>query len=188
VDIFILIVVITWGLFWVYWFISAWMTRSPVKRRQSRRSWIFVMLLAGLLILFLSTSEPGFLERRVIPDGSVIGLMGTLITLLGLGFAVWARVHLGKNWSSLPAIRMDHTLIRTGPYSLVRHPIYTGLLSGIAGTVIILGEPMGLIALILVFVVSLGKIHLEEKYLEEEFGEDYTRYKKEVPALIPFLV
>jgi protein-S-isoprenylcysteine O-methyltransferase Ste14 len=146
------------------------------------------MLLVGILILILSASAPGFLVRRAIPDGLVIGLIGTIITLLGLGFAVWARVHLGKNWSSLPAIRMDHTLIRTGPYSRVRHPIYTGLLFGVAGTAFIMGEPLGLIALILILVVSLGKIRLEEKYLEEEFGEDYARYKKEVPALIPFLV
>ena len=106
----------------------------------------------------------------------------------GLSFAVWARVHLGKYWSSMPAIKMDHKLIRTGPYNLVRHPIYTGILFGIAGTAIIIGEPLGLIAFILILVVYLWKIRMEEKYLQEEFGEDYVRYKKEVPALIPLLV
>jgi protein-S-isoprenylcysteine O-methyltransferase Ste14 len=111
-----------------------------------------------------------------------------IITLLGLGFAVWARVHLGKYWSSMPAIRVDHKLIRTGPYNLVRHPIYTGILFGVAGTAIIIGEPLGLIAFFLILVVYLWKIRMEEKYLQEEFGEDYARYKKEVPALIPLLV
>jgi protein-S-isoprenylcysteine O-methyltransferase Ste14 len=114
-------------------------------------------------------------------------MSGLILTLLGVGFAVWARVYLGKNWSSMPAIKVDHKLIRTGPYSLVRHPIYTGILFGIAGTAIIIGEPVVLIAFLLILVISLWKIQMEEKYLQEEFGEDYTRYKKEVPALIPFV-
>jgi protein-S-isoprenylcysteine O-methyltransferase Ste14 len=188
VDIFLLIAALVWAFFWVYWVIAAWMTRSPLKRRQSRWSWILVMLLCGFWILYSSASAPGFLIQRAIPDSLVIGLSGTIITLLGLGFAVWARVHIGKNWSSMPAIRVDHTLIRTGPYSLVRHPIYTGILFGIVGTAIIIGDPLGLIVFFLILVVYLWKIRMEEMYLQEEFGEDYARYKKEVPALIPLLV
>jgi protein-S-isoprenylcysteine O-methyltransferase Ste14 len=139
-------------------------------------------------VLYSSGRAPGFLVQRAIPDVLAVGLTGTIITLLGLCFAVWARVHLGRNWSSMPAIRVDHKLIRTGPYSIVRHPIYTGILFAIAGTAIIIGEPLGLIAFFLILVVYLWKIRMEEKYLQEEFGEDYAQYKKEVPALIPFLV
>jgi len=188
VDIFLLTVAMAWAFFWVYWFISASMTHSPLKRRQSRRSLFLAMLVGGFLVLFLSAPTAGFLVRRAIPYGVVTGMSGTIMTLLGLGFAVWARVHLGKNWSSMPAIRLNHTLIRTGPYSLVRHPIYTGLLFGVAGTVIIIGEPLGLIALTLMLGICVWKIRMEEKFLQEEFGEDYARYKKEVPALIPHLV
>jgi protein-S-isoprenylcysteine O-methyltransferase Ste14 len=188
VDIFLLIAALIWVFFWVYWFISAWMTRSPLKRRQSRGSLILVVLVCGFWILYSVSSKTDFLIQKAIPDSLVIGLSGTIITLLGVGFAVWARVHLGKYWSSMPAIRVNHKLIRTGPYSLLRHPIYTGLLCGIGGTAIIIGEPVGLIAFFLILVVFLWKIRIEEKYLQEEFGDDYARYKKEVPALIPLLV
>jgi protein-S-isoprenylcysteine O-methyltransferase Ste14 len=188
VDIFLLIVALVWVFFWVYWFISAWITRSPMKRQQSRGSWILIVMFCGFWILYSSASAPDFLIQRAIPDNLIIGLIGMVITFLGVGFAVWARVHLGKYWSSMPAIRVDHKLIRTGPYNLVRHPIYTGILFGIAGTAIIIGEPAGLIAFFLILGVYLWKIRIEEKYLQEEFGEDYARYKKEVPALIPLLI
>ena len=122
-DIFLLTVALAWAVFWVYWVISAWITRSPLKRRQSPWAWILVVLLCGFWVLSTSGSAPGFLVQRAIPDSLVIGLSGMIITLLGLGFAVWARVHLGKYWSSMPAIRVDHKRIQTGPYSLVRHPI-----------------------------------------------------------------
>jgi protein-S-isoprenylcysteine O-methyltransferase Ste14 len=187
VDIFILIAALIWVFFWVYWFISALMNRSPLKRWQSRWSLIPVVLVCGFWILYSAASQPDFLIQKVIPDSLVIGLSGTIITLLGVGFAVWARIHLGKYWSSMPAIKVNHKLIRTGPYSLVRHPIYTGILCGIGGTAIIIGEPVGLIAFFLILVIFLWKIRIEENYLQEELGDDYVRYKKEVPALIPLL-
>jgi len=188
VDIFLLAVGLAWVVFWIYWFISAWKTRSPLKRKQSRWPWLLFVLLFAFWVLLSSVFSPDYLVQRAIPDTLVIGLSGTIITLMGLGFAVWARVHLGKYWSSMPAIREDHKLIRTGPYRFVRHPIYTGVQVGIAGTAIIIGMSLGLIVFFLIMVVYLWKIRMEENYLSEEFGEEYARYKKEVPALIPFLV
>jgi protein-S-isoprenylcysteine O-methyltransferase Ste14 len=140
VDIFLLTFILAWVVFWIYWFISAWMTRSPLKRKQSHRSWILVALLFSFLVVYSSTSSSGYLFPRPIPDILVIGLSGMIIILMGLGFAVWARVHLGKYWSSMPAIRVDHKLIRTGPYRFVWYPIYTGILVGITDTSIIMGE------------------------------------------------
>jgi protein-S-isoprenylcysteine O-methyltransferase Ste14 len=158
------------------------------ETQTSQWSWILVALLFSFLVVCSSTSSSGYLFPRAIPDILVIGLSGMIITLMGLGFSVCARVHLGKYWSSMPAIRVDHKLIRTGPYRFVRHPIYTGVLVGVTGTAIIIGMPLGLIAFFLLLVVYLWKIREEEKYLQEEFGEEYARYKKEVPALIPFIV
>jgi protein-S-isoprenylcysteine O-methyltransferase Ste14 len=190
VDTFLLITALAWAIFWLYWLISAWMTRSPMKRQQSQWSRVLslIALVWGLWVLYSPRFALGLLVQRAIPYGMAIGLTGTIITLLGLGFAVRARVHLGKYWSSMPAIRVDHKLIRTGPYRLVRHPIYTGILLGFAGTAIIIGEPLGLVAFFLILAAYLWKIRIEEKYLQEEFGEAYARYRKEVPALIPLLV
>jgi protein-S-isoprenylcysteine O-methyltransferase Ste14 len=190
VDTFLLITALAWVVFWVYWLISAWMTRSPMKRQQSQWTQVLLMiaLVWGLWVLYSPRFALGLLVQRTIPDGMAIRLTGTIITLLGLGFAVWARVHLGKYWSSMPAIRVDHKLIRTGPYSVVRHPIYTGILFGFAGTAIIIGDLLALVAFFLILATYLWKIWMEEKYLQEEFGDAYARYKKEVPALIPLLV
>jgi protein-S-isoprenylcysteine O-methyltransferase Ste14 len=125
---------------------------------------------------------------RIVPEGILTGLLGTAITFVGLGFAIWARLHLGTNWSGQPVIRVDHQLVRAGPYNIVRNPIYTGILFAFAGTVLVIGEFWALITLFILFIVFFAKIRMEEKFLLEEFGESYTRYKKEVKALIPFII
>jgi protein-S-isoprenylcysteine O-methyltransferase Ste14 len=79
-------------------------------------------------------------------------------------------------------------LVRTGPYSIVRHPIYTGLLVAFAGTALVIGAFWALLALFILLIVLWMKIRLEEKVLAEEFGESYIQYKKEVKALVPFIL
>lgn len=161
-------------------------------KRQKSSKWIDVIFWTAIAIDFWSLFFPqfvsGFQVQRVILGGTVTELTGTIITFLGLGFTVWARVHLGKNWSSMPAIKVGHELIRSGPYNIVRHPIYSGLLFGLAGTAIIIGELLAVVAFFLILFIFLWKIWTEEKYLLLEFGEVYAQYKREVPALIPFLV
>ena len=178
-----------WAVFWLYWLISAIRNRSTFKRKQSFRSLLLFMLVLVLIGVFLSEQvSSDLLQGRVIPDGIATGLLGILITIIGLGFAVWARMHLGKNWSSRPAIKVDHKLVRTGPYQFVRNPIYTGILFGYAGTAIVIGELWAFFLILVVMSGFLMKIRMEEKFLLEEFGEAYSLYKKEVRALIPFLV
>jgi protein-S-isoprenylcysteine O-methyltransferase len=128
------------------------------------------------------------LLQRIVPDGIATGLLGILITVSGLGFAARARIHLGKNWSSRPGIKVDHKLIRTGPYRFVRNPIYTGILFGYAGTAIVIGELWAFILILCVMGGVLMKIRVEEKFLLEEFGEAYVQYRNEVKALIPYLL
>jgi protein-S-isoprenylcysteine O-methyltransferase Ste14 len=107
---------------------------------------------------------------------------------LGLGFAVWARVHLGQYWSMRALIKVNQKLIQTGPYMVVRHPIYTGILFGFVGTAIVIGEIRASLAVLFILAAFLIKILTEEKLLLEEFGSTYLRYKKEVKMLIPFVV
>ena len=175
--------------FWTYWLISAIRNRSTYKCKQSSRAMLpFLITLVLIWGLITSQVSPGLAQLRVIPDGIAPGLLGIIITILGLGFAVWARIHLGRNWGSRPGIKVDHKLIRTGPYRFVRNPIYTGILFGYAGTAIVIGELWAFVLILFVLVVFLGKIHAEEKFLLEEFGEDYLQYRKEVKALIPYLL
>jgi protein-S-isoprenylcysteine O-methyltransferase Ste14 len=102
--------------------------------------------------------------------------------------AVWARVFLGANWSATVTIKQDHEIIRNGPYALVRHPIYSGFLLGMLGTAIAIGEVRGLIAWGLAFLGWWLKLQTEERFLLEQFGTQYLKYRKETKALIPFVL
>lgn len=183
-----LLFAVLWIAFYAYWLVSAWKTRNPVKRRQPRLmlflyGFVWVIIWVFLAYWFL----PGLLAEQIVPDSPWAAVAGLIITAAGLGFAVWARVHLGKNWSGMPLIHEHHTLTRTGPYRYVRHPIYSGITLGLLGTAIGTGYVIVFTCLILVFVLFVMKSHMEEKFLEEEFGEDYVTYRREVKALIPYV-
>jgi protein-S-isoprenylcysteine O-methyltransferase Ste14 len=110
-----------------------------------------------------------------------------LITAIGLLIAVWARVHLARNWSGTVTIKRDHELIASGPYAYVRHPIYTGLLVAFIGSAMARGEWRGVLAVVIVWAALWRKLRLEERWMVERFGHQYTAYKRRVPALLPDL-
>ena len=99
-----------------------------------------------------------------------------------------ARKHLGRNWSAEIASKVDHQLIKSGPYRLIRHPIYTGMLGMFVGTAFVSGELHGLVAVAMISVAYVRKIRLEEQNLRSVFGVQYDEYKKKSWALIPFLI
>jgi protein-S-isoprenylcysteine O-methyltransferase Ste14 len=111
--------------------------------------------------------------------------IGAVVNLLGLGFSVWARVYLGNNWSRSVTIKQNHELITGGPYGLVRHPIYTGLLIGVLGTAIAIGQVRGLVAFAFIFTSLWFKLRLEERWMRLQFGDVYEQYAQRVPALLP---
>jgi protein-S-isoprenylcysteine O-methyltransferase Ste14 len=111
--------------------------------------------------------------------------IGAVVSVLGLGFAIWARVYLGSNWSSSVTIKRDHELITGGPYGLVRHPIYTGLLTGFLGTAIAIAQVRSLVAFAFFFAMLWFKLRLEERWMRLQFGEVYEQYAQRVPALVP---
>lgn len=110
---------------------------------------------------------------------------GVALLLAGLGYALWARNHLGGNWSGVATVKEGHELIRTGPYRYSRHPIYTGLLLAIVGSAIALGEWRGVIGALLCLASLIRKIGIEERFLGEVFGAQYAEFRKEVRALVP---
>jgi len=184
-----IIFICVWVIFYAYWLISAWRDRSPFKQRQSHLSLLSsVTVLIVIWMLFVSWLTPGLMLERIVPDNVFFALAGLLVTCAGLGFAIWARIHLGKFWSGRLAIKVDHKIIRTGPYRIVRHPIYSGILLGVTGTAIALGNFWVFCTIFLLLAAFVLKIRMEEKFMQEEFGEEYVRYKGEVKALIPFLI
>ena len=105
----------------------------------------------------------------------------------GLFFAVWAREHLGGNWSQAVTIKEGHELITTGPYAVVRHPIYTGMLAGLLGTAIALSQVRGFMAFVIFFVMFWLKLRKEEQWMRSQFGETYATYAHQTAALVPYV-
>lgn len=105
----------------------------------------------------------------------------------GLGFTAWARWHLGRFWSAAVTLKAEHSLIRTGPYALTRHPIYFGILLALAGTVVVHDDLAGLAGYSLMLLGVVLKVRQEERPLTQHFGAAYRDYQALVPALIPRL-
>lgn len=112
---------------------------------------------------------------------------GSALTAIGLLFSVWARVHLGRNWSGIITLKEGHRLIRTGPYRLVRHPVYTGLLLAVIGSAMAVGTWDALFGVAIILLALLLKLRREETLLTTQFGEEYRAFKRETPALVPFI-
>jgi len=178
-----------WVLWALYWFVAARDVKATRRSESTASRWAHIgpLLIAALLFALPHLPLP-LLYARFIPATKVGFFAGAACVAAGLGFAVWARVVLGRNWSGIVTVKQDHELIRRGPYAIVRHPIYTGLLAGFAGSALALGEWRGLIALVIVCVALWRKLRLEERWLAEIFGDSYAQYQREVAALVPFLL
>ena len=176
-----------WLLWLAVWTVSAFRTK-PVVRAESFASRLshIVPLCLGVALLTSSRSAGSFLATRLYTQTEWTFWSGAALVALGLAFAVWARVHLAGNWSGTVTLKQDHSLTRSGPYHLVRHPIYTGILLAILGNAIAVAEWRGIVALALIAVAFCRKIVTEEGFLTAQFGEAYARYRAEVPALIPW--
>ena len=97
-------------------------------------------------------------------------------------------MHLGRNWSRSVTIKEGHELITTGPYGVVRHPIYTGILTGFLGMAIAISQVRGFIVVVLVFFAFWLKLSMEEKWIRSQFGETYAAYARQTAALVPYLL
>jgi len=106
---------------------------------------------------------------------------------VGLAFSVWARFYIGRNWSPHIELKKEHQLIRTGPYAVVRHPIYSGFMLATLGTAVVFAEWSGLLAFVLIVAAWGYKGRLEEMAMIEKFGTEYERYRQNVKGLVPFV-
>lgn len=177
-----------WLVLCAVWLVGMFMTRQTV-RRQTGASRIFYMglVLLGAWLLFRGRSGIAWMDGAVFPVTPVIAIAGLVTALAGIAFAIWARLILGANWSGTITIKQGHTLVRRGPYRIVRHPIYTGLLVAWAGTSLTIGTVRSILSLPLLAFAFWLKTRMEERFMVEEFGDDYLRYSHEVRALIPFV-
>jgi protein-S-isoprenylcysteine O-methyltransferase Ste14 len=178
-----------WIAFIVIWALAAMKTRRAARRLSGWPRFVQIgFAIMGTILLFDSGLSVGWLGSRLLPKAAALAWVGVAITAGGIAFAVWARFVLGQNWSSEITVKEGHEFVRSGPYSLVRHPIYSGVLLALFGTAICVGELRGVIAFGLFIVGFRLKARLEETLLSEQFGEQYRSYQNEVKALIPFVL
>ena len=179
------------GLLWIVWFASwiaaAFWSRSTERRPGFGSEALYrIVTIAGAVMLFPSTRlHPGLIRFWYTSDTAAWALVG--VAFCGFLFTWWARIHLGSLWSGWVTKKADHRVVDTGPYAIVRHPIYTGLLLGVFATAAMKGT---LLALAGAGVMTIGfwiKARLEERFLRQELGAgDYDAYRRRVPMLIPF--
>ena len=180
------IVCAAWLAFALYWLWAA-RKRKKVQRREALLvRWSHMIFIAlALVLLDAADTRLGALHRRFVPDLPWVGALGAALTVAGIAFAIWARRHLGRNWSGTVTIKEGHELIRSGPYQHIRHPIYTGILAALAGTAVLIGEVRALIAVALVVVGLTLKAAREESFLATEFGSSFEEYRRHSGFFLP---
>ncbi len=177
-----------WIALVVVWIAGMFVTRATVRRQSSSsRFWQTGIVLLGAWLLFVQTTGFAWMDGTVVAQTAVVEWMGFGITLAGVAFAIWARVTLGANWSGVVAVKEEHRLVRRGPYRIVRHPIYTGILTGLAGTALARGSLHSILALPVCGFGFWLKSLTEERFMVEQFGEEYMGYRHAVRALVPFI-
>ncbi len=176
-----------WLIWLIYWIAFAFGNKKAKIKQSIASRLVFVVIF--LYTYFAIVSHRGRLSVPLFRVNAETQTAGILLCVSGLIFAVWARNILGRNWSGFVTIKQDHELIQTGPYAIVRHPIYTGIIVGFIGTFIALFPTVEGCLLALLWIVAFFiKSQFEERILTKEFGDGYREYKKRVKyALFPFV-
>jgi protein-S-isoprenylcysteine O-methyltransferase Ste14 len=176
-----LVFVVGWAAFWLYWLVAAFSTkrgRHPWSRELRIRAVIFVVV---IVLVHLGAFRGHGLDTDPWRAG-----VGLILFALGLGFAVWARLRIGRNWGMPMTQKNEPELVTTGPYHLVRHPIYSGILAAGVGTAVALSW-VWLTAVVLAGIYFGYSATVEERYLTERFPEAYPAYKRSTKLLVPFV-
>jgi len=175
-----------WALFALAWLVAAPAAKRTLWRETIRSGLTHRLpLFATFVLLWLRRSLPALLRLRLLPHATALDALAVALTAAGVLFALWARFHLGRNWSAAVTVKENHALVTSGPYRFVRHPIYTGMLLAILGTAIATAELRGLLALLLAFAAFLHKSRLEEARMRATFPE-YARYAEGTKGIIPY--
>jgi protein-S-isoprenylcysteine O-methyltransferase Ste14 len=171
---------VAWIVFWAYWLISAFNAKSGSRSARTRPPGLFILILGAVLLRVFRTDS-------LQVDNTVLQVVGVIVFVSGLAMAVWARIYLGRNWG-MPMTRKDEPeLVTSGPYHLVRHPIYSGILLGIVGTALAVNL-YWFIAAAVVGVYFVYSARVEEKLLAASFPRQYASYRATSKMLIPFVL
>ena len=180
---------ICWGIFFVVWIVAAIFSKRTVYHESgARRLRYLAPVVFGWNLLFRGARLPPPLNLRLIPQTDAILIVAAILGIAGLGLCLWARSVLGRNWSGTVTLKENHELIVRGPYRLVRHPIYTGLMAMIIATAMQQAHVAGMLGAILVFASFWIKSSSEEEVMVKQFPDQYPAYRQRVKRIIPFVL
>ena len=168
------------------WVVLAFGNKRTVARRGL--TGLIPVVAVAVIILTPTSLRRSGLRHQLWASSATLWVIALILVASGSAFAIWARLTIGRNWSSTVTLKQDHELIQRGPYSLVRHPIYTGLLSMCVGTLVLTGlvESAGVVAVGIVYVAF--KVRDEERLMSETFPAQYPEYRRTVKSIIPFVL
>jgi protein-S-isoprenylcysteine O-methyltransferase Ste14 len=178
-----------WILFLVIWLLAAISNKRSIYRESgAERLRYSILLVLAYLLLTKRDLLPFPFDVRIIPTTEAIGWTAGIVCVAGLAFCLWARATLGRNWSGTITLKEGHELIERGPYRLVRHPIYTGLLVMFLASAIAFGHLGGFVSVAVAFASFWIKLSNEEKLMRQQFPEQYRSYEQRVKRIIPFVL
>jgi protein-S-isoprenylcysteine O-methyltransferase Ste14 len=176
-----LILAVGWAAFWLYWLVAAFSMKRG-RKDWSREGRIRLVLIALAILL----ARLGVVRGHGVQSDPWLAGIGLALFGVGLAFAIWARVHIGHNWGTPMTRKSEPELVTSGPYRLVRHPIYSGIILACIGTVVALNWLwLPVVALLAIYFVYSATV--EERYLAEQFPDDYPAYQRSSKMLVPFV-
>jgi protein-S-isoprenylcysteine O-methyltransferase Ste14 len=185
-EVFHLLVEVPWIVFVLYWIVSAIRTRDTLQTESFvSRYAILLIEVAGFVLLFRHSAGIGFLGNRFMHRTLASAIVGSILTWMGIGLAIWARYHLAEYWSARITIKEDHQLIRTGPYARLRHPIYSGIVLAAIGSAVVIDQWRCVLGVCLVLIGYCIKARKEETMLTQQFGDAFREHQKHAGFLIP---
>jgi protein-S-isoprenylcysteine O-methyltransferase Ste14 len=181
-------------LIWIIWAASWWLAAIWTSRTQSsagiaQQLPYRLLTVVGFVLLFAINGGPSHHPFRLWTVPAIVGWCMVGMCVIGFAFAWWARLHLGKLWSAFVTRKANHRIIETGPYSIVRHPIYTGIILAAFAVATLKGTTYAIAGAFLVTLSFWIKARLEERFLRQQLGaEVYDSYRRRIPMLLPLLL
>lgn len=169
-----------WIIFWIYWLASAVSANASTGGRRR-------LPMTGLTALSVFVVLRVFRGGGLAVHSPVLGAVGAVLFLSGLGLAIWARIHLGRNWGMPMTERIEPELVTSGPYRFVRHPIYSGLLLALVGSTLATNF-LGLLIVVIVGAYFYYAATVEERNMIAAFPTAYPAYREHTKKLIPFVL
>lgn len=178
----------SWLILGLVWLPGYFTSKKTVARpERGRQVGALLFIWAGFALVFNPGGFGTFLGTRVTGRTGLPGQIGLALDLVGVLFAIWARLTIGRNWSNIMALKEKHELVQSGPYGVVRHPIYAGMSLAVLGTALTTGSLASNLGFICMLIGLLIRIQSEDRLMATQFPEAHSAYRERTKKLVPFI-